>query len=235
MFRPAPVIQRIPLGPATVCVIDDALLEPERWVEQAQARLQEFAEAPYNAYPGIELRLPPALGALFSEYFDRHLRREFGVRRTLRQHAKLAMVTRAEDQLQPLQTIPHIDQLSDVPGECVIASVLYLFRDVALGGTSFFVPRGTQKRIQAMTAAASALDAPEFASRYGIRRGYCAESTDWFERVLTVPPRWNRLIVYSGTVFHSGDIPAPHRLVPDPSQGRLTLNAFLTCRRQLAG
>jgi len=234
MFRPDPVIQRIPLGTSVVCVIDDALIEPERLVDQTEVRINDFAEAPYNAYPGIELRLPPSLSATFAEYFDRYLRRDFGVRRTLRQHAKLAMVTRFEDQLQPLQTIPHIDQLSGVPGECVIASVLYLFREPTLGGTSFYAPRVGQSRMQELVDAASSLEALTFASRYGIRRGYCSESTDWFERVLTVPPRWNRLIVYSGTVLHSGDIPAPHMLVPDPRQGRLTLNAFLTCRRQLS-
>jgi len=233
MFRPDPVIQRIPLGPTTVCVIDDSLLEPERWVDQAEARIDAFAEAPYNAFPGIEMRLPSRLSAEMAEYFDRHLRGEFGVRRTLRHHAKLAMVTRSEDELEPLQTIPHIDQLSVAAGECVIASVLYLFGDDALGGTSFFIPRVGQQRLQDLTKAASELDATTFAARYGVARGYCAESTDWFERVLTVAPRWNRLIVYSGTVFHSGDIPHPQKLGPDPRSGRLTLNAFLTCRRQL--
>ncbi len=233
MFRPDPVIQRIALGPSTVCVIDDALLEPERWVAQAEARIDAFTEAPYNAFPGIEMRLPPRLSAELAEYFDRYLRREFGVRRTLRHHAKLAMVTRSEAELEPLQTIPHIDQLSVAAGQCVIASVLYLFDDDALGGTSFFIPRVDQQRLQELTNAASELDATTFASSYGIPRGYCSESTVWFERVLTVPPRWNRLIVYSGTVFHSGDIPHPQKLGADPRTGRLTLNAFLTCRRQL--
>ncbi|MES2858031.1 MAG: DUF6445 family protein [Pseudomonadota bacterium] len=233
MFRPDPVIQRISLGPSTVCVIDDALLEPERWVAQAEARIDAFAEAPYNAFPGIEMRVPPPISSALAEYFDRYLRRDFGVRRTLRQHAKLAMVTRSEGALEPLQTIPHIDQLSVAAGECVIASVLYLFADDALGGTSFFTPRVDQQRLHDLIKAASELDATTFASRYGVARGYCADSTAWFERVLTVPPRWNRLIVYSGTVFHSGDIRHPQRLNADPRSGRLTLNAFLTCRRQL--
>ena len=94
------------------------------------------------------------------------------------------------------------------------------------------VPAG--KFMQALVDDASSLEAPTFATRYGIRRGYCSGGTRWFERVLTVPPRWNRLIVYSGTILHSGDIPAPHLLVADPRKGRLTLNAFLTCRRQLS-
>jgi hypothetical protein len=42
------------------------------------------------------------------------------------------------------------------------------------------------------------------------------------------------LIFYSGTVFHSGHITAPERLCDDPRRGRLTLNGFFTCRRNLA-
>lgn len=234
MFRSNPVIQRIPLGSSVVCVIDDALMEPERWVDLAEARIDDFAEAPSNAYPGIELRLPRALSACLAEFFDRQLRQDFSVRRTLRQHAKLALVTRTEDELEPLQTFPHIDQSSVPAAECAIASVLYLFREQALGGTSFFRPRVGIERLRGLNSAASELDASSFASRFGIERRYCTGSTDWFEHVLTVPPRWNRLIVYSGRVFHSGHIPNPLSLSPHPRRGRLTLNAFLTCRRELA-
>lgn len=234
MFRANPAIQRIPLGQSVVCVIDDALEQPQRWVEEAAARIGEFAEAPYNAYPGMELRLPAALAAAFADYFDRHLRREFGVRRTLEQHAKLALVTRREDELQPQQTIPHMDPLRMAPGQCALASVLYLFQDESLGGTSFFRPRVDPQRLHALFDDAARLDAEAFSARHGIPRAYFAASDPWFERVLTVPPRWNRLIVYSGTIFHSGDIPHPDRLSADPRRGRLTLNGFLTCRRQLA-
>ncbi|MFY8123555.1 MAG: DUF6445 family protein [Silanimonas sp.] len=40
------------------------------------------------------------------------------------------------------------------------------------------------------------------------------------------------MIVYSGTVFHSGEIAHPERLSDDPAIGRLTINGFFTCRRR---
>ena len=61
-----------------------------------------------------------------------------------------------------------------------------------------------------------------------------ARADDWFEKVGTVPPRWNRVIFYDGSLFHCSDIPEPGRLSPDPRQGRLTLNGFFTCRRRAA-
>jgi hypothetical protein len=41
------------------------------------------------------------------------------------------------------------------------------------------------------------------------------------------------LIFYDGGLLHSGDITAPGKLSKDPVAGRLTLNGFFTCRRNL--
>ena len=79
---------------------------------------------------------------------------------------------------------------------------------------------------------AATLPAEAFAASHGIRRAYPATSNAWFERVLGVPPRWNRLIAYSGTLFHCSDIPEPSRLDADPAKGRLTLNGFYACERR---
>jgi len=50
----------------------------------------------------------------------------------------------------------------------------------------------------------------------------------------SIPAKWNRLIFYDGGVLHSGDITAPQKLSNDPVAGRLTLNGFFTCRRNVA-
>ena len=76
---------------------------------------------------------------------------------------------------------------------------------------------------------AGRLDASVFCAKYGVARGYLAGSNAWFERLLSVPAKWNRLIFYDGALFHSGDIDHPERLDPDPARGRLTLNGFFTC------
>jgi hypothetical protein len=48
-----------------------------------------------------------------------------------------------------------------------------------------------------------------------------------------VPARFNRLIFYLGTLFHTGEIAHPELLVRDPRCGRLSLNGFFTCRRRI--
>ena len=51
-----------------------------------------------------------------------------------------------------------------------------------------------------------------FHAETGIARGH-VRFNDWFQKVLEVEPRWNRMVAYPGTVMHSGDIRAPPRSV----------------------
>lgn len=231
MFRASPVVQRIPLGDAAVCVIDDALQDPRRWVELAGVHAGGFVEAPRNAYPGIELPMPDSIAAQCMAYIDQHLAGGFGLRGCAQGHAKLAIATYPEHALQPFQTIPHVDRLRLQHDQAAMAMVLYLFADAALGGTSFYRPRVEPSRLAGLFDDAARMPVEAFAARHRVPRRYPADSNAWFERVLTVPPRWNRLIVYPGTVFHCSDIPDPARLVADPVRGRLTLNGFFACNR----
>jgi Family of unknown function (DUF6445) len=81
--------------------------------------------------------------------------------------------------------------------------------------------------------ASAKLTPAEFSQRSGIPMGYMTGSNGWFERIGAVPARFNRLILYSGDIFHTGDITAPERLSGDPRTGRLTLNGFFVCKRSL--
>ena len=73
-----------------------------------------------------------------------------------------------------------------------------------------------------------------FRERRGVQAGYMTASNAWFEKIAAVPARFNRLIFYSGMTFHAADIAHPERLSAAPRSGRLTLNGFFTCRRNLA-
>lgn len=235
MFNPAARIERIPIGGGREClVVDEALAEPERWVELAAAHRTDFEESPHNAYPGLELRMPDALSAHFGRWFDRHARALVGARRTLRQYARLALATRRVEELEPRQWIPHRDRLDDAPDRCVGASVLYLFRDPALGGTAFFARRRSERDTAILVHESGQPGADAFTARYGIAAGYPTCTNDWFEKTATIEPRWNRLVVYDGgNVFHASDIGDPSRLSDDPRHGRLTLNGFFVCRKAL--
>lgn len=233
-FNARPGIESVEIGGGLSClVVDEALAEPDAWVEYAAARRGDFQDDPENAYPGPELALPaPALESL-DGFFAAHARRAFGGRRTLRSSGRLSLATRRADELLPRQWICHVDRLDMAAGERIAASVLYLFRDPALGGTAFFRPRHPVARIVELVQASARLTGAEFERRYGVAPGYMTESNAWFERVAAVPARFNRLVLYPGSVFHGAHITAPERLSPDPAAGRLTLNGFFVCRRNL--
>ncbi|MFZ5637846.1 MAG: DUF6445 family protein [Pseudomonadota bacterium] len=234
MFNPNPRIEIVPIAGRHVChVVDDALLDPDAVVEYAVAHADAFVEAGHNAYPGPELRMPDVFSAQLDAFFVRHLRSAFGVRRTERMYSRLAITATPPHALSPSQSLCHVDRLSVDPKHRIVASVLYLFRDSRLGGTSFYAPLHPPEVILPMIADSERMTSDAFRERYGVDTGYITASNAWFEKIVTVPARFNRLIFYQGTLFHSGEIAYPELLSRDPRTGRLSLNGFFTCRRSL--
>jgi hypothetical protein len=235
LFNPRPRIERIELVPGQACfVIDDALREPQRLVELAALHAGDFQRVDFNAYPGVLLPTPGAISQALDDFFVEHLRRFFDARRVVRMHSRLALVTLPARELQPLQCICHVDRLDAGAGQSIQASVLYLFEDAGLGGTSFYVPARPAREMEQLFADANVMTPEQFTQRHGIAQAYLCESNAYFRRVGGVAPKWNRLIFYDGAMLHSGDILAPERLSADPRQGRLTLNGFFTSRRRAA-
>ena len=142
MFNPRPKITSVQIAGDSHClVVDDALIDPDRWVDYACHERQAFSEAQGNAYPGLELYLPPFLASQLEEFFRVHIRGKLGGKRILDMHARLSIVTRQAHELSPVQWLCHRDRLGANSSQCVGASVLYLFRNPELGGTSFYTPR----------------------------------------------------------------------------------------------
>lgn len=232
-FNPRLSIERVALANGRACyVVDDALLEPEHLVAWASAQSSAFRPVDFNAYPGTYLMLPGQLSNVLQEFFHRHMRGLFDARRLLQMHGRLAMVTLPPHALRPYQWLCHSDNFALEPSHSIQASVLYLFKDAALGGTSFYEPVRSPKETMQLFADSAALDGEAFTRRYGIQLGYMHASNDYFTQIGSVAARWNRLIFYDGSLLHSGDITAPERLSTDPLKGRLTLNGFFTCRRK---
>ncbi len=227
MFNPQARIREIELGSGQVCcVIDDMLANPEAWVELAERNRGAFREAPGNAYPGIELPVPGAINEALISYFFTHINRRFGISRIIRSYSRLSMVTRRPEQLKPIQCICHRDGASVPAGERMLASVLYLFPDETLGGTTLYRPTRPAAEMAALRQDAGQLPFAAFTDKYGIQPGYMTGGNDWFEPILSVPARWNRMVIYDGMIFHSGDIHQPERMNDDPRSGRLSLNGF---------
>lgn len=235
MFNPACRISQhsLPDGRRLI-VVDDALAAPRAWVERACRHAEDFDPPRYNAYPGLELRLPDAVSSELQLFFACHARAALGARRTLRAYSRLAMATLAPERLSPAQWIPHRDRIDERPGLRIAACVLYLFEDPGLGGTVFFRPRVSESEIARLVHDSGVLAPAEFSRRYGIEPGYPRGDARWFEPIGRVEPRFNRLVFYDGLGFHCGEIGAPERLSADPAKGRLTLTAFFSCTASAA-
>jgi hypothetical protein len=229
-FNPRPEVQVLPLpGGSTCVVIDQVLCDPDAVVRWAS--VQRFVTPPYP-YPGRVCDVPASWVQRTADHFAEHVRKALGARRTLDLTVRLSVIDTPPEALAPVQWMCHRDRYEVVRPEILFAAcVLYLFRDPALGGTSFYRPRLSAEATERLVADSKALDAQAFGSRYGLRAGYMDGSNAYFERVARVPAAWNRAIFYDGGLFHSADVgPAP-RMQAEVDQARLTLNGFLTCRR----
>ncbi len=232
VFNPRPRIERLRLPEDRFCyVIDDALVDPDALVQFAAANRAAFNPVDFSAYPGHYLPMPAPFTALLDDFFAQHLRRKFDARRTVRVRCRLSMVTLPPQALRPFQSICHADGQHIEPGHSIQASVLYLFKDESLGGTSFYEPVRSPQETAELFRDSQSLPAQAFSEKYGIGQGYINGSNGWFRHVGRVAPKWNRMIFYDGSMLHSGDVFAPEKLSADPQSGRLTLNGFFTSRR----
>jgi hypothetical protein len=224
-------VQRVTVPGQLPCVLlDDAFDGADELVELASRHRDAFAPTGVNRFPGPELPLPASATRSLVENLSPLFVEHFGARVLVDAHARLSIATLQPRQLAPIQRLCHRDRLAQVPGEAVLAGVLYLFQDERLGGTSFFEPLQDAAATEALmqrVAMATRIDADAL---LGGPPAYLTESNRWFRLVQTVPARWNRFIFYDGCVFHGSHIDQPELLRDDPRQGRLTLNLFLRYR-----
>ncbi|RZL40474.1 MAG: hypothetical protein EOP35_00740 [Rubrivivax sp.] len=231
LFNPEPRVQVLELTAGLRCVVlDDVLLEPETLLDFAASQRMHAPEG--NLYPGRVTGLSAEFDARLRDLFWQQARGPMGLRRCHAAYVRLALATTPVARLQPLQWLCHRDRVDDTdPGSMFAASVLYLFRDAALGGTRFFAPK---QEVNALFRDAEALSPSDFSARHGITPGYPPEDSAHFRCVATVPAAWNRMIIYDGGGYHSAAIDHPDLLSDDPRSGRLTVNGFFPCRRQAA-
>ena len=232
-FNPSPSIRVMPIGKDRICVIvDNAVANPQGLIDWAAE--QTFDLPPGYSYPGLVCAVPEAITESVTDYFALHARSRIGARRTHNADLRLSLLTVHPSELVPVQWQCHRDRLAVEPDKVIYgASVLYLFRNPALGGTSFYQPLLSAAQTERMIDDSKVLAADEFGVRYGIKAGYMVDSNRYFERIASVPAAWNRMIFYDGGLFHSADIRDPALLSPDVPGGRLTLNGFFACTRTI--
>jgi Family of unknown function (DUF6445) len=177
------------------------------------------------SYPGIRSWADPSYLDKRRDLMMQIMRQVFGFTEGVRMDTStFSVVTLSEQELNPLQRIPHYDHAN---GEVI--AIMHYLQGPESGGTAFYRHRRTG--FETMTTeredaynAALAMDHRE----YGMPPAkYCYGDTDWFEMIDEVEAAPDRLVLYRGMQLHSGVIPDPSVLSIDVRQGRVTINMFL--------
>lgn len=210
-------------------ILDDMVGSPDQLIQiAAEDAAFEAPAAAGNFYPGHLAPAPldyvgglaRALDPLIREAFDLA---DVGLGRA---SCNFSMVTMAPDRLTLAQRLPHVDTVDPLQ-----FAILHYLCDPRLGGTAFYRHRATGfetlqpdrlVRYQAALDAELAAVPPAFT--------YMGADTPQFARTCLIEAAFNRVIVYRSRTLHSGHIPDPAALSPDPRVGRLTANIFLTYR-----
>lgn len=211
-----------------VVVIDGFSGRCDEIVEMA-GQLAPFPTAAGNHYPGVRRFITEADGAA-NDYVERtceaaaqFIAGAFDVDGFDLVQASFSMVTRRPSNLEPVQRAPHFD--SDDPK---YYALLHYLRAPVGSGTAFYRQRSTGiERVTPANLARFVATARAESARLAPGCGYIRGSDAFFEQIGAVEAVPDRLLIYQGSLLHSGIIPDGMSFSSDPRQGRLTANLFV--------
>lgn len=218
-----PELRRIGASESPVVTIDGFSGAPGAIVETAAA-LAPFPPSAGNYYPGLRRIVTAADEAAYAyvvhmlEAAAPYIGGGFDVDGFDLISASFSMVTARPDQLSQAQRVPHFDSTDPK-----YLAVLHYLTDTP--GTAFYRQRSTgielvqDDNVGRFVAAAKRESA-------GLS-GYIQASNDLFEQIGRVEGLRDRLVIYQGSLLHSGIIPPGMDFSGDPRRGRLTANIFI--------
>ena len=137
-----------------------------------------------------------------------------------------SIVTVKPAELVPLQRTPHYDS----PEQNIFAMLHYL-RVPAGSGTAFYRHRATAiERVTHANVGRFTPIARAEGAKLAQDSGYMHGSDDYYEQIGAVEAVADRMVIYHGSLLHSGIIPPEMNFSADPREGRLTANFFLRGR-----
>lgn len=222
-----PELRRIGKESSPVVVIDEFSGRLDEILTLAEA-MAPYPSIKGNYYPGLRRIIEPADEA--NDYVERtckdagqFIAGAFDVDGFNLLEASFSMVTTEPSQLSSPQRAPHFDS----PDPKYYALLHYL-RVPDATGTAFYrqrstgIERVTEANIERFITTAereAALLAPD--------SGYISGSDQFFEQISAVEAVPDRLLIYQGSLLHSGIIPPTMSFSADPRSGRLTANLFV--------
>ena len=201
--------------------VSDFLQKPE--IAIAGAALQKFAKITPQ-YPGIRAPLDSQVIANWLADLAPMLDQHFGASpQGWEMQAWYSLVTTPARDLIPMQRFPHVDGTD--PRQ--LAMMLYL-HSTEHGGTGFYRHKSTGFTELIDTTFPRYRTALQHdVARTGLPpAAYVTDGEPLFERIHATSGAYNQAVFYRGNLLHSGLIDDTAALSPDPSKGRLTINAF---------
>lgn len=140
--------------------------------------------------------------------------------------ASFSMVTLQPTELIQPQRAPHFDTTDQRD-----LALLHYLRAPANSGTAFFRQRTTGiERVTEANAPVYVQVAEVQIPQIPENAGYFLGSDEFYEQIGAVEAVPDRMVIFQGSLLHSGIIPPDMPLAGDPRQGRLTANIFVRGR-----
>lgn len=223
-----PKLRRVGKELSPIVIIDEFSGRLAEILGVAEA-LAPFSGLKDNYYPGLR-RIIEAADEAANSYVEQVCRDAgqfiagaFDVDGFTLIEASFSMVTIAPLDLSPPQRAPHFDS----PDPKYYALLHYL-RVPEETGTAFYRQRSTGiERVSEANIATFVTTAEREAALLPADSGYISGSDPYFEQIGAVEAVPDRLLIYQGSLLHSGIIPSTMSFSSDPRTGRLTANLFV--------
>jgi len=222
--------QLLYVGEEKTCVIVcDNVLEDVNAVRDLAISEADFAAESETAYPGRRAELSRSYAETVFPLVASLIRDNYSLPDASRAHLNasyFSLVTLAPEELSLQQRIPHFDSANPF----YFAAMQYINAG-NFGGTSFYSHRPTGfENITVERTDELIKSAQSFIQRSPPPQNYFGDSDEHFLRLATVEHKANRLLIYPGTLLHSGNIRSTADIDSDPATGRLTTNMFVEVR-----
>jgi hypothetical protein len=147
----------------------------------------------------------------------------FGIDRFDLLEASFSMVTKLPAALSPPQRAPHFDTTDQEH-----LALLHYLVVPPNSGTAFYRQRSTGiERVTETNLDQFVRTAKADAAALPPSAGYIEGSDEFFEQIGAVEAVPDRMVIYQGSLLHSGIIPEDMSFSADPLKGRLTANLFV--------
>jgi Family of unknown function (DUF6445) len=207
-----------------VLIVDDYLRDPDSLVRYAVTETR-FQPSP-ALYPGIVAPIADAYCESILDVLGPKIGETFAVKveTAYLTNCFFAILTFPPTQLHYRQLLPHVDDYG--PG--VIAVLHYLCAG-AQGGTALFRHRATgyESLTKEKNQHLQSLISQDIASLGPLPPQYMKGDNRLYEQTTCIQAKFNRLVVYRGSILHSMVVNDETKFDADPRVGRLTANTFL--------